>query len=255
MSIEFQPIRSSIDVATIAGSPTHPSRSAAVLAHLRAILNQQGYTTEAIRVQDLNATELFGANFNGASIKEATAKVQQARAVIIATPVYKAAYTGVLKAFLDLLPQDGLADRVVLPIATGGSVAHLLSIDYALKPVLSALGAQHVLSGIFIQDSQLEYSQDRLLSVDPQIEARLQASLQKLARVIGQSNSTQPSTREHIWQWCDQNTGGINMAEIITLAGSPTPPFALDSDSGSSSQKTGRRRLYHAKYRSAGFQS
>lgn len=40
--------------------------------------------------------------------------------VILATPVYKAAYSGLLKTFLDLLPQGGLRDKVVLPIARNG---------------------------------------------------------------------------------------------------------------------------------------
>ncbi len=62
-------------------------------------------------------------------------------AVVVATPIYKAAYTGGLKALFDILPQSALRGKTVLPLATGGSPAHLLAIDYALKPVLSALGA------------------------------------------------------------------------------------------------------------------
>ncbi|WP_372430482.1 NAD(P)H-dependent oxidoreductase [Janibacter melonis] len=44
-----------------------------------------------------------------------------------------------LKTFLDLLPQDALRGKVVLPVATGGSPAHVLSVDYALRPVLASL--------------------------------------------------------------------------------------------------------------------
>ncbi len=69
--------------------------------------------------------------------------------VVVATPVYKAAYTGLLKAFLDVLPRQTLLDKTVFPIAPGGSLAHLLTIDFAFKPVLSALGAQHVLNGLY----------------------------------------------------------------------------------------------------------
>src|SRR5256885_12419558 len=43
------------------------------------------------------------------------------RSVVVATPIYKASYSGVLKSFLDLLPQFGLAGKVVLPLATGGT--------------------------------------------------------------------------------------------------------------------------------------
>jgi FMN reductase len=65
--------------------------------------------------------------------------------------VYKAAYTGLLKSFLDLLPQYALAGKTVLPLVTGGTPAHVLAIDYALCPVLASMGA-HVGQGYFLLD-------------------------------------------------------------------------------------------------------
>jgi len=76
--------------------------------------------------------------------------------VIVATPIYKAAYSGLLKAFLDLLPADALRGKTVLPLATGGSAAHLLALEYALKPVLSALGARDILDPVYATDAQLQ---------------------------------------------------------------------------------------------------
>jgi FMN reductase len=175
------------DVLTIAGSPSSPSRSAAVLAYARRFLEKHGLVTDALSVRDLDAAELLTARFEGPSIRNGVALVQQARAVIIATPVYKAAYSGVLKAFLDLLPQDGLANKIVLPIATGGSASHLLAIDYTLKPVLSALGAQHVLKGLYIQDAQLQQNNGELIALDAEIEHRLQITLLGLVTTLGPS--------------------------------------------------------------------
>jgi FMN reductase len=63
--------------------------------------------------------------------------------VVVATPVYKAAYSGLLKVFLDVLPQTALKGKLVLPLATGGSPHHMLALDYALRPVLQSLGAPH----------------------------------------------------------------------------------------------------------------
>lgn len=171
------------DVLTIAGSPTLLSRSSAILSYARDFLQSYGLTTTALQVRDLNAEELLWGRYDGPTIREGAAKVQAARAVIIATPVYKAAYTGVLKAFLDLLPQDGLADKIVLPIVTGGSSAHLLAIDYSLKPLFFALGAQQILKGIYIQDAQLQVTNGVLTSLDPEVEQRLQGLLRTL---IGQ---------------------------------------------------------------------
>lgn len=179
------------DVLTIAGSPSKSSRSSAVLAYASAALQSYGLRTAALHVRDLDAGELLAARVDGPSIRDAVAQVAAARAIIIATPVYKAAYAGVLKAFLDLLPQDGLADKIVFPIATGGSAAHLLAIDYALKPVLFALGAQHVLSGLYIQDAQLQQVDGEIIALEAGIEKRLQKALLTLANHLAPAEITQ----------------------------------------------------------------
>jgi FMN reductase len=143
---------------TIGGSPSHPSRSAALLDTCRATLEARGLTTDHIIVRDLNAEELIQGRFDGPSLKAAFAQVAAADGIIIATPVYKAAYTGVLKALFDLMPANVFEGKVILPIALGGSLAHSLVIDYALRPVLTAMGASHILHGVYLIDKQLSYS-------------------------------------------------------------------------------------------------
>ncbi|MDJ0475973.1 NAD(P)H-dependent oxidoreductase, partial [Pantoea eucalypti] len=62
-----------------------------------------------------------------------------------------------LKTLLDLLPERALEHKVVLPLASGGSVGHMLALDYALKPVLNALKAQEILHGVYAEDSQITH--------------------------------------------------------------------------------------------------
>jgi FMN reductase len=128
-----------------------------VLAWCADRLEQRGITTDALHVRDLDAADLLHANARGASIQDGIARVAAADGIIIATPVYKAAYTGVLKAFLDLLPGGALAGKVVLPIASGAGPAHALVVDYALRPVLAALNASHILGGVYLLDSQFDH--------------------------------------------------------------------------------------------------
>ena len=140
--------------------------------HITRNLATQGFTVGLLNIRDLPAEDLLGARADAPKIAEAVRLVQQAQGIIVATPVYKAAYSGVLKTFLDLLPQLGLAGKSVLPIVTGGSSAHVLAIDYALRPVLSALGARHVTSGQFFLDQHLERLAGGGLHIDPQAEQR-----------------------------------------------------------------------------------
>jgi FMN reductase len=168
-----------LDVLTIAGSPSAHSRSALVLEYMQQRLEHHGLRTWGINVRDLPPEDLIYGRHDSPAIAQSAALLRQARAVIIATPVYKASYSGVLKTFLDLLPQRALAGKLALPIAIGGSPVHMLAIDYALRPLLGALGAQHTLQGIYITDAQIQISGD-LLKFDPVIAERIESALQYL---------------------------------------------------------------------------
>ncbi len=172
-------------VTLIGGSPSAPSRSSAVLHHIAQHLQAQEIDTHMIAVRDLDPLELLHGQWNGATITPALQAVSAANAVIIATPVYKASYTGILKAFLDLLPMTAFTGKLVMPIATGGSPAHLLMLDYALKPVISTLGARFISRGIYIQDGQIEHTNGtNLRFLDAEAEGRLKRGLDYLVRVL-----------------------------------------------------------------------
>jgi len=104
--------------------------------------------------------------------------VNEAQVVLVSTPIYKAAYSGLLKSFLDLLPQDGLREKTIVPLATGGSIAHLLALDYALKPVLSALGARDILDPVFATDPQIPKHETEGYRLLPEVQDRVARSLQ-----------------------------------------------------------------------------
>ncbi len=148
-----------MSVLLIAGSPTEHSRSATLLdgvaQRLHAAVDDRRLRVDRLRIRDLSPQALLLADWGHASVVRAIEQVANARALVVATPVYKAAYSGVLKVFLDLLPQTALKGKVVLPIATGGSPHHMLALDYALRPVLQSLGAQHILPGVYASDSQI----------------------------------------------------------------------------------------------------
>jgi FMN reductase len=69
-----------------------------------------------------------------------------------------------------------------LPIATGGTIAHLLSLEYAFKPVFSVLGSNEILNGVYLIDSQIGYKENGLIFSDAGAEERLLASLEELIK-------------------------------------------------------------------------
>ncbi|OLT10411.1 NADPH-dependent FMN reductase [Pseudonocardia sp. CNS-139] len=73
--------------------------------------------------------------------------------VVVASPTFKATYTGLLKLFLDQVPTAGLAGVVALPVMLGAGPGHQLAPELLLKPVLVELGATCPAPGLYLQDS------------------------------------------------------------------------------------------------------
>jgi FMN reductase len=77
-----------------------------------------------------------------------------------------------------------LADKTVLPLATGGSPNHMLALDYALRPVLQSLGAKHILPGIYATDSQVAAHDSGAYEVNAEIGQRLDEAVNTLVREV-----------------------------------------------------------------------
>jgi FMN reductase len=142
-----------MSIVALAGSPSANSRSTALLRHVLDRFAESEPRHEIV-LRDLPPAALVRADIDDPAIRRAREQVAAARLVVVATPIYKASCSGLLKTFLDLLPEDALRGKTVLVLGTGGSPAHLLALDYALKPVLAALGARHILDSIYAVDAQ-----------------------------------------------------------------------------------------------------
>ncbi|WP_230351906.1 NADPH-dependent FMN reductase [Lelliottia sp. WAP21] len=164
-------------VITLAGSPRFPSRSSALLEYARDRLTSLDIDVCHWHLHNFEPEDLLYARFDSPALKTLIEQLNEADGLIVATPVYKASFSGALKTLLDLLPERALEQKVVLPLATGGTVAHLLAVDYALKPVLSALKAQEILHGVFADDSQvIDYQHKPQFT--PNLQHRLDTALE-----------------------------------------------------------------------------
>ena len=98
-------------------------------------------------------------------------RVVAADMCLIATPVFRASFTGALKNLLDHVPVEGLKGKPCGLIGMGATDHHYLSIDAQLRPVLAWFGA-HVVPGMVYLQSR--HFQDGQLA-DPQAVADLQS--------------------------------------------------------------------------------
>jgi SsuE family FMN reductase len=154
-------------IVTISSSPSSTSRTDAILSHVTRRLAVRGHEATQIILRDLPAEPLLRGDARDPQIAAAVQLLESAAAVVVTTPVYKAAYSGLLKVFLDLLPQHALRGKQVLPLATGGTLAHVLAVDYALRPVLTSLGATHVAQGWFVLASHVRLFEGGGVLLDP----------------------------------------------------------------------------------------
>lgn len=168
-------------ITIISGSPNAKSRVNGVINDAKLKLEQNGCEVTIIDVSSLPPDDLMHANFNSKSIQNANVKVAEATGIIIASPVYKTTYAGVLKAYIDLLPQKGFKDKIVAAYFVGGTISNLLSIDYALKPLLASMGAKRFAENVFAVDTEIERIEDSeqnlSFQLSDEVKQRVDASI------------------------------------------------------------------------------
>lgn len=119
----------------------------------RRVAEAHGRALEAHRI-DLrdHATEIANAIVSGYApprLEETFGLVADADGIVAATPVYKAGYSGLFKAYLDVLDDDIMIAKPVLLAATAGTKRHALVPDEQLRPLFAYLRALTVPTSLF----------------------------------------------------------------------------------------------------------
>jgi FMN reductase len=148
-------------VAAVVGNPKPRSRTLDV-AHAVATaaagvagLSDAAHVT--IDLADLGP-QLF--DWSAAAVKDAVAAVRTSALVVVASPTYKASYTGLLKAFLDWFASTDLEGVTVVPVMVGAGQQHALAVEVHLRPVLVELGATLPTRGLYVTEAQLDVLDD-----------------------------------------------------------------------------------------------
>ena len=148
----------------VVGAATPPGRLAAAIA---AVAETVRGKAEDIEVDVMNLAEVpidtcdgRPLDAYGAETRQAVDRIAAAAAVLIAAPVYRASFPGVLKNLLDIVPVEALQGKPVGIVAMGGSPHHYLAVDAQLRQVLGWFGALVAptavyLTGADFRDGQL----------------------------------------------------------------------------------------------------
>jgi FMN reductase len=159
----------------ISGSPSPNSRSRILVLRSLAWLEAAGVETSSIDLSDLPADALV-ARRRDPAVDGAIGEVMASNIIILGTPIYRATYSGQLKAFFDLFPQEALLGRSVGFVATGAGPGHLLMIDHGLRPLVASLRGLSAAHALYVVDSQFP---DKLNIPEP-VEAQVRAMVDEL---------------------------------------------------------------------------
>ncbi|MDN5913693.1 MAG: NAD(P)H-dependent oxidoreductase [Pseudonocardia sp.] len=169
-----------LQVALVVGNPKPESRTRRIaqgfvdalvagIPHETIVVDLAEY---AGRVHSWPDEELDGLN----------AAVAASQVVVFASPTYKATYTGLLKAFLDRYPSDGLAGVIAVPLLTGGGPRHAMGPTFTLAPLLAELGAVVPGRGLYFDMAEM----DRMDEVVAAMAAGCRETLARLGQVGAQ---------------------------------------------------------------------
>ncbi len=147
-------------VAAVIGNPRPGSRTHALADGLAGELARVLGAGPAVSV-DLAA---LGPAVLDPGSEPAAAAVQTvlgAEVLVVASPTYKATYSGLLKAFLDRLATGALAGAAAVPLLLGGAGEHRLAVDVHLTPLLLELGARVPVRGLFVLEREVDEFPER----------------------------------------------------------------------------------------------
>ena len=176
MSIQSRPLR----VVAVSGSLTAPSRTTALVEAITEAFGRALPIEPHVITLNHLGPHLAGALTRKQLPPEAEAELQHienADLLIVATPVYRASFTGLFKHLFDFVDQYALVDTPVLLAATGGSERHALIIEHQLRPLFGFFQSLALPVGVYAHDSDFTDYKISNEQLDDRIEKAIARAL------------------------------------------------------------------------------
>ncbi len=170
-------------VVGVSGSLKAPSRT---IALVDAIIDSLGHHLD-IEPVHIRINEI-GPSFAGAlkrselpdEVENALQAIETADVLVVASPVYRASFTGLFKHLFDFVDQYALVDTPILLAATGGSERHALIIEHQFRPLFGFFQALTLPVGVYAHDS--DFTDYQISSI--RLQERLEKAVVKAVPLI-----------------------------------------------------------------------
>ncbi|MCU1544165.1 MAG: msuE [Microbacteriaceae bacterium] len=176
-----------LNVVAVSGSLHAPSKTTALVREVLASLG----TRLPIEAHVIEVTEI-GPEFAGAltrdqlpdSVEQELRRIEAADLLIVASPVYRASFTGLFKHLFDFVGQYALVDTPVLLVATGGSDRHALIIEHQFRPLFGFFQALTLPIGIYANNSDFTNYTVSSLELQERIDLAIGRALPLIRRSV-----------------------------------------------------------------------
>jgi len=145
-----------MSTAVVVGNPKAGSRTLRVALAVADVLAERLGDTSPRLVVDLAevATELFDPA--SPTVTDLLSAVAASDLIIVASPTFKATYTGILKSFFDRYGNNALSGSVAVAVMTGAAPIHALAPEVHLRPLLVEVGASTPTRGLYVTEQQFD---------------------------------------------------------------------------------------------------
>jgi FMN reductase len=142
-------------VAVVVGNPKPQSRTLSSALHVaRELVGQEDGWSPDLVVDLATVDPRTLLDWADPDVTDLVKQVGAADLVVFASPTYKAAYTGLLKLFLDRFAGGTGLSGLAVPLMLGGSPAHSLAPELTLRPVLTEIGGTVPGRALYVVDAQ-----------------------------------------------------------------------------------------------------
>ena len=171
-------------IVFLMGSPSATSRSSFVARAVAAQAERAGLRPSFWSLGDFDPSDALFGRSAAPGIARFIDATKNAAGIVLATPVYKAVYTGALKAIVDLIPPDNLSGKPALGIATAKQAVHATTVDQAYRSLFVFFQAR-AQETLFLRDDEVQLGPAAsVLSVEAE------QRLRKASRALIQATET-----------------------------------------------------------------
>jgi FMN reductase len=177
-------------IVFLAASPSAASRSTFVARAVASEVEKAGWQSIFFSLADFDPADLLFGRSTAPAVARFIDATKEAAAIVLATPVYKATYTGGLKAMVDLIPRDALTEKPALGISTARQTAHAIGVEQGYRALFLFFDARPHQT-LFVEDDELQLAAGTgVLSVDA--EKRVRKAARALVQATQEAARTVP---------------------------------------------------------------